>query len=110
VHTDDRGRLLVVEHRDLDYVPARVFVVTGARAGTSRGDHIVPCRQTMVLVSGGVTVTLRGAERDDARIERLIEPGDLLEMLPGEYVSYALDDPASTIMVFAEAPYQEHAP
>jgi hypothetical protein len=105
VHVDDRGRLLVVEHRSLDYSPARVFVVTGVPTGVSRGNHVVPCRQTMVLVAGGADVTVRtvlGAERQ----ERLDAPGDATALAPGEYVRYTMDDPASTIMVLAEEDYR----
>ncbi len=105
VHVDERGRLLVVEHRTLDYSPARVFVVTAVPTGVSRGNHVVPCRQTMVLVAGGADVTVRtlhGTERQ----ERLDAPGDATALAPGEYVSYTLDDPASTIMVLAEEDYQ----
>lgn len=106
VHVDDRGRLLVVEHRTLAYSPSRVFVVTGVPTGVSRGNHVVPCRQTMVLVAGGATVTLRSADDGAVREDRLDSPGDAIDLLPGEYVSYTLDDPTSTIMVLAEADYR----
>ena len=105
VHSDERGRLLVVEHSILHYSPRRVFVVTGAQPGIHRGDHLVPCLQTMVLVSGGVDVTLRDSRDADARHERLDVPGDALNLLQGEFVTYVLDGPESTIMVLAEASY-----
>lgn len=110
VHVDGRGRLLVVEHQILGYAPSRVFVVTDAPAGVSRGDHVVPCRQTMVLISGGADVTVGESADRPTRHERLGSPGDLVELHPGEFVSYRLDDPSSTVLVLAETAYRGARP
>ncbi|MCU1513912.1 MAG: isomerase [Microbacteriaceae bacterium] len=104
-YSDDRGRLLPVEHADLPYKPSRVFVVTAMPAGTSRGDHAVRCRETIVLVSGGAEVHLHDAESTELEHFRLATPGDTVHLNPGDYVSYTLDDPASTVLVLAEDPY-----
>lgn len=99
VHVDDRGRLLAMELDQVAHPVQRIFVVTDCPAGVERGHHPVPCRQTIVLVAGGVVVWL-----DDAR-HRLEEPGERLSLPVGAYVRYTLDGPASTLVVLAEAPY-----
>lgn len=96
----------MVENRTLAYSPSRVFVVTAVPAGVSRGNHVVPCRQTMVLVAGGATVILKSPDDGPVRQDRLDSPGDAVDLFPGEYVSYTLDDPTSTIMVLAESDYR----
>ena len=103
VHRDARGALIAVENEALAFAPVRTFVVTGS-TGAPRGDHLVPCRQTMLLVNGTVTVT---AGRDgERRTEVLTEPGDAVDLEPGEYVLYRLADTASTVVVFADRPYR----
>lgn len=103
LHVDARGTLIPVESSTLAFTPARVFVVTDS-AGVLRGDHVVPCRQTMLLASGGVTVTV--GEGEEAEVEVLTHPGDAVDLEPGEYVRYRLADPSSTIIVFADQPYR----
>jgi hypothetical protein len=103
VHPDDRGLLIPVELGDLGFPIERVFVVTGS-TGVVRGDHLVPCRQVLLLVSGTVTVTV--GPDSDSHVETLNAPGDAVELTTGEYVRYRLADAASTLVVFAEKPYR----
>jgi uncharacterized RmlC-like cupin family protein len=104
-YSDDRGRLLPVEHADLPYKPSRVFVVTAMPTGSTRGDHAVRCRETIVLVSGGADVHLRDSGSTELEHFRLAVPGDTVHVSPGDHLSYTLDDPASTVLVLAEDPY-----
>lgn len=102
VHRDPRGTLIPLELSDLPFAPSRVFIVSES-SGAIRGDHLVPCRQTIVLARGGVTVTT-GLDLE-SRTEVLSDPGDAVDLDPGEYVRYRLADETSTIIVFADRPY-----
>jgi hypothetical protein len=104
-HLDDRGQLVAVESHTIGYVPKRSFVVTASPVGAIRGDHTVPCRQTIVLVTGTVTVWLGRAEIHE---EVLTEPGDALDLDPGDYIRYRLGGPESTVLILAAENYVAH--
>jgi hypothetical protein len=103
VHRDARGALIAIENEALAFAPVRTFVVTDS-AGAPRGDHLVPCRQTMLLVNGTVTVT--ASRNGESHTEVLTEPGEAVDLEPGEYVLYRLADTSSMIVVFADRPYR----
>jgi hypothetical protein len=103
--TDDRGRLLVAEDADVGFPVRRVFAVTGAPAGVMRGEHVVPCRQAMVLVTGSATVW-SGPAADAETEHHLRMAGDTIDLAAGSWVRYALGSPDAVVLVFAEAPYQ----
>jgi len=104
VHVDERGQLLPVDLRDLPFAPARCFVVTGPPEGATRGGHLVPCRELVVLVSGSADV------RQDGVTVRLAQPGDTLLLEPGVYMDYDLAPGGSTILVLADRPYDPERP
>lgn len=104
-YTDDRGRLLVAEDIDVGFPVRRVFAVTAAPVGTTRGEHVVPCRQAMVLVAGAATVW-SGPAADDETEHHLSTPGDAVDLAAGSWVRYRLASPDAVVLVFAEAPYQ----
>ncbi|CAN5526177.1 hypothetical protein BH09ACT4_BH09ACT4_14510 [soil metagenome] len=108
-HTDARGRLLVAEDADIGFAVRRVFAITGAPAGMVRGDHRVPCRQAMVLVSGTATVWLSGDRDAQASTYHLTDPGDTLDLSDGVWVRYALSGPEAAVIVFADSAYEGRA-
>lgn len=98
--TDERGRLLVAEDADVGFPVRRVFAVTGVPSDAFRGEHVVPCRQAMVLVSGAATVW------SDADETHLSEPGDTVDLPAGAWVRYAMSSSDAVVLVFAEEPYR----
>ncbi|MCU1416638.1 MAG: putative 3,4 keto-isomerase [Schumannella sp.] len=108
-HTDERGRLLVAEGSDIGFPVQRVFAITGAPAGAIRGEHVVPCRQVMVLVSGTATVWTAPADTGPQTETRLEAPGDAVDLNAGDWVRYTLPGPDATVIVFAEAAYRPRA-
>ncbi|MEZ5189501.1 MAG: FdtA/QdtA family cupin domain-containing protein [Schumannella sp.] len=103
--TDARGRLLVAEDTDIGFPVRRVFAVTGVPAGVVRGEHVVPCRQAMVLVAGGATVW-SGPSSDRLTEVSLTHPGDTVDLPADSWVRYALASPDAVVLVFADAPFQ----
>jgi hypothetical protein len=104
--TDERGRMLVAEDADIGFAVRRVFAVTAAPADATRGEHVVPCRQAMVLVAGSATVWSGPAAADETE-HRLTRPGDTVDLPAGSWVRYSLGSPDAVVLVFAEAPYQQ---
>ncbi|MGN6502356.1 MAG: WxcM-like domain-containing protein, partial [Pseudolysinimonas sp.] len=97
-HTDERGRLLVAEDADVGFPVRRVFAVTAAPAGAMRGEHEVPCRQAMVLVTGAATVWT-GPASDHETQHELTTPGDTVDLAAGSWVRYALGSPDAVVLV-----------
>jgi len=58
--TDDRGGILApIEFKDLDFIPKRVFYVTGVPAGNVRGEHAhFETKQLLICVQGEIDVLL----------------------------------------------------
>lgn len=108
-HTDDRGILVVAEDADVGFPIRRMFAITGAPAGTIRGDHTVPCRQVMVLVTGTATVW-SGPTPETATEDRLERPGDAVDLAMGAWVRYRLSGPDASVLVCAEDPFAPHEP
>jgi hypothetical protein len=105
VHDDERGSLLPVELGDVGFPVARVFVVTGPDGGAWRGDHGVPCRELVVLVTGRAEVRVRPRPESASETFVLDRPGEAIELRPGDSMEYHLTDGLSTILVLADAPY-----
>ena len=110
VHEDARGSLLPVELAEVPFPVRRIFVVTGPAGGAERGDHLVPCGQEVVLISGSARFALTAAGGDLVEEFLLDRPGQRAVLQRGEYVRYQLEDDDSRIMVLAEEPYAGGAP
>ena len=105
VFDEGRGSLLAVELGELPFPVRRVFVVNGRPGGADRGDHVVPCSEAIVLLSGTACfrTTLAGTgEEVDVRLDRR---GQRLHLDRGDHVRYRLVDEHSSILVLAEHPY-----
>ncbi|MBW8751027.1 MAG: WxcM-like domain-containing protein [Propionibacteriales bacterium] len=109
VFDDDRGSLLAVELTDLPFTVRRVFVVSGRAGGADRGDHVVPCAETIVLLSGAACFWTTSAGTDDVSDARLDRRGQRLDLDEGDHVRYRLLDEHSSILVLAEQPYEHGA-
>lgn len=108
-HADERGQLVAVELPQLSFEVRRVFVVAGPPTGSERGDHLIPCEQLMVLISGSVVVTL-GVDVDHLEAPVLLDvPGASVRLPAGNYVRYRLAEHAF-VMVVAEQVYQSSEP
>lgn len=107
-HRDERGLLVAIDEGALDFIPRRVFVVSDVPDGAVRGEHLVPCRQAMVLTGGTAEVELRDAAGRTERVP-LRDPGDGVLLEPGEYVRYRVA-PGGTVVVFAAEPYRPRDP
>lgn len=106
VFDDDRGSLLALELAEVPFPVRRVFVVTGRSGGSDRGDHVVPCSEAIVLLSGSASfrATLSSTgEEVEARLDRR---GQRLHLERGDHVSYRLADERSAILVLAEEPFE----
>lgn len=111
VHVADaRGELIAVEFGQLDFPPQRVFVASGLDGGSERGNHLVPCPQLMVLLSGQVDVSVGDDETRLGPPQRLTEPGESIRLAPGQYVKYVLTDSSSSVLVLAESPFRHERP
>ena len=104
-YADERGDLLAVEFADVPFEVKRAFVVRGVHARLSRGDHVVPCEQLVVLLEGSVLFDVGSAGETERVV--LDKRGQRLRLTSGQTVSYVLDGPASAILVLASAAYQE---
>lgn len=108
-HPDERGILVVAEDTDVGFPIRRVFAITATPAGAMRGEHVVPCRQVMVLVSGTATVW-SGASADEVTEDRLERPGDAVDLDQGVWVRYELSGPDAAVLVCAAAPFISQKP
>jgi hypothetical protein len=107
VFDDPRGRLVPVEFDGLPFTPERVFVVVAPEEGATRGDHGVPCRELLVLVTGTARVVLttrRGDDPPEVAEHHLGRPGEACLIEPGADVVYHLT-PGATVVVLADQAY-----
>jgi hypothetical protein len=109
IHPDARGMLVVAEDSDVGFPIRRVFAITGAPAGVMRGEHVVPCRQVIVLVAGAATVW-SGASADEVTEDRLEQPGDAVDLDQGAWVRYEMSGPDASVLVCAAAPFAPQKP
>jgi hypothetical protein len=100
---DERGTLLPIEFDEVPFPVRRVFVVNGTNGGHPRGDHVVPCDQLAVLLSGSARFRATAASGDRTAV--LCERGESFRLFPGEHVVYDLDGTAASILVLASEPY-----
>lgn len=106
-HRDERGTLVAAELGRLPFPVARVFAVTGVVGGSQRGNHLVPCPQLIVLVSGVVEVSF-GPDADHlGSTVSLTNPGETVLLGVGDFVRYHLRDAGSTIFVLAQDEYRD---
>lgn len=107
VFDEVRGRLVPVEFERVPFVPRRLFTVVAPEAGATRGDHGVPCRELLVLVTGTARVVL--TTRLDGAAPEVVEhhltrAGEACLLEPGTDVVYHLTG-GSTVVVLAEKAY-----
>lgn len=103
---DGRGSLLAVELGELPFPVRRVFVVNGKPGGADRGDHVVPCSEAIILLSGTACFRTTPAGTDEEVDVRLDRRGQRLDLDRGDHVRYRLVDEHSSILVLAEHPYE----
>ena len=101
---DQRGSLLPIEFGELLFPVRRIFTVMGTEPAVSRGNHLVPCEQLLVLVSGAVEVNVRHRDGSSASSD-LDEPGSAVWVRPGGFISYTPAGPQTMILVLASEPY-----
>ncbi len=101
VYVDARGALLPIELDDLAFTPRRAFVVVGPAEGTTRGGHVVPCREQVVLVTGRAELRYAG------RTIVLDALGATVLLEPGQAMEYDLAPGGSSILVLADQPYAD---
>lgn len=109
VFQDERGTLVAAEFEQLPLTVRRMFVVTGTARGSTRGNHPVPCRELLILISGRVTVELGADEHSLAPGIVLDSPGEALSVPKGEFIRYHLADGQSTLAVLADEPHLPEA-
>lgn len=110
---DDRGLLLPISLAEVPFPVRRLFLVTESIDQVVRGNHRVPCRQLLVLLSGSVSVTLTDddwPQVGSVTTSLLTKPGDSLELTPGVTVQYSLTDEHSTVLVLAEEEFVQATP
>lgn len=107
LHADDRGELIAVELEQAPFVVKRVFVVRAPDQQVQRGGHVVLCHELLILMSGEVTAHIsRHAAEDVVLSERLTEPGQSVQLFPGDFIEYFLDNPLSSVLVLADQPFE----
>jgi hypothetical protein len=103
VFDDERGRLVPVEFDGLPFTPRRVFAVVAPPGGATRGEHLVTCRELVVLLTGTAEVQVTGPGGATTG-HPLDTAGSTLLLEVGEWVVYRLSDAAS-VLVLADAEY-----
>ncbi len=103
---DPRGVLQAIELAHVPFEVRRVFIVTGPSGGAWRGEHVVPCREWLVVLHGTVEVHLTSASEDSSTEHMLTQAGDSIELPRGSFVRYYLADEHSQVIVFADAAYE----
>ena len=104
IHVDRRGVLVPHEFGDLPFRPQRVFVVSGAPGGTTRGGHAHRSAwQLLQCPSGVVNVHLRDGDTDAA--VTLDRPERGLVIKPGVWSSQTFATAGSVLLVLSSEPY-----
>jgi UDP-2-acetamido-3-amino-2,3-dideoxy-glucuronate N-acetyltransferase len=103
-HVDPRGVLVPHEFADLPFRPQRVFVVTGAPPGTTRGGHAHRTAwQLLHCPSGSVAVEVRA--EDTGAAVTLDRPERALVIEPGVWSRQTFETPAAVLLVLSSEPY-----
>lgn len=101
---DHRGSLTPMTFDDVDFTVARTFVVTAPR-GAVRGRHAHRgIRQVLFRASGRIDLDVRH-RGESARIT-LDEDRPAVLIEPGVWAQQTYLDDASTLIVFADGPYE----
>jgi dTDP-4-dehydrorhamnose 3,5-epimerase-like enzyme len=100
---DERGSLVPLSFDDVGFTPARAFVVNAPR-GAVRGGHAHRrLRQVLLRASGTIEVEVHhGGERATVTLDESC-PAILIE--PGVWARQTYPDDHSTLVVFADGPY-----
>jgi len=104
---DARGRLAIAQLGDtLPFVVRRVYWISGAKPGVSRGYHAHKrLRQVFVCMSGSVTIRLHdGTKEDSFTVEAFGPP---LSIGPGLWRVLSDFSPDCILMVLADRIYEE---
>ena len=102
---DDRGALVPIPLDELDLSPRRVFIVTGADGGCTRGGHGHRSgTQWLVLVSGQVNVLVR-SDGEPPRLTRLSTRGEALKIRQGDIAWQRYADAGSCLLVLSDAEF-----
>ena len=106
VHVDGRGQLVALD--GIDDVPfplRRVFCISVAHYGVSRGGHANSCDELIIAINGAVTVDLdNGHERCSTR---LVRSNRGIWVQPGLMIDLRRFEPQTTLLVCASASYRE---
>lgn len=105
LHSDSRGSLVPFEFDDLPFHPQRVFVITGAPNGATRGGHAHrSARQLLNCASGRVIVTLRTVSGGSSVVLDRQDRGLLIE--PGVWSSQRFEADETVLVVLSSEPYR----
>jgi acetyltransferase-like isoleucine patch superfamily enzyme len=103
-HGGERGRLLVAEHRDLPFVPKRLFLVDQVAHGTARGSHAHrACKQVLIAVAGELKVVVDDGK--NACVTALNNPGLGLYIPPLVWSMQFGHTRDTVLLVLASEPY-----
>lgn len=107
LNSDARGDLVAIEGADVGFAIKRVFTVTGAVGGSTRGGHFAECHELIVLVSGRAQLRVRRSQQ--VTTHDLSQPGEGVHIGPDDFIDYDLAGRDSVVMVLCDAPYEERA-
>lgn len=102
---ETRGALLPMPFEALPFTPRRMFAVSDVPAGAARGGHAHRSgMQALVCLQGAVTVELRAADGETARLE-LTPGGGALVVGPGIWSRQTYRLAGTVLLVLASEPY-----
>lgn len=101
---DLRGSLIICEHGEMPFSPARTFIVTDVAPGLFRGAHAHrECSQALFCVQGSVSCLLDDGER---RAKVVLSRPDVGVHIPPYVWGMQYEfSPSSVLVVFASHPY-----
>lgn len=106
VHVDARGALRPLEYGNpLDFLPARVFVISDCPPDSVRAGHALNARLALVSLVGSVRIELdNGSERDTFV---LADGTEVLMLDAGVWLRLSRFAPDAQLMVLCEKIYRE---
>lgn len=106
IQADNRGKLTIVEFKDLPWVPLRAYFLSHSEPNTSRGSHAhKELHQFFISLRGQWTLRLfDGTEWTEIEI---IEGGAGLLIEPGLWREISTNSEDAVLGVFASQPYFE---
>ena len=104
IHPDHRGKLGVVDLRELPFAPTRTFWVTAVDESIVRANHAHrECSQFLICAQGRVRFEIR--RPDGAQQEEWLTAGDALHLEPHTWLKLWGFSRESLVMVFCDLPY-----